>query len=157
MAAGNSAVEPSQERELLIVRVFDAPRELVFAAWTKPEHLVRWWGPRGFTLPACKIDLRPGGAYSFHMRGSAGDDHWLRGVFREVVRPERLVMAGAWVDEQGRPNGPETLMTVTFADENGKTKLTLRQAGFESDDARELHREGWTSTLECLGEYLAAV
>lgn len=66
-------------------------------------------------------------------------------------------MLGAWVDEQGRPNGPETLMTVTFADENGKTKLTLRQVGFESDESRELHREGWTSTLECLGEYLAAV
>ncbi|MGH8011397.1 MAG: SRPBCC family protein, partial [Candidatus Binataceae bacterium] len=89
--------------------------------------------------------------------GPEGDDHWMRGFFREFVEPERLVMAGAWVDAQSKPKGPETLVTVTFEEHDGKTKLTLRQTGFESVISRDAHRSGWTSSLECLADYLTNV
>ena len=156
MAARSNAVE-SAERVLVLTRLFDAPRSLVFKAWTEPEHLARWWGPRGFTSTIIANDVRPGGAYRFHMRGPEGDDHWLQGVYREVVAPERLVMAGAWTDADGKPTSPETLLTVTFEEHEGKTKLTLHQAVFESVTARDAHRGGWTSSLERLAEYLATV
>jgi uncharacterized protein YndB with AHSA1/START domain len=154
MAARSSAAAAASDLELLITREFDAPRSMVFRAWTQPEHLMRWWGPRGFTLPSCQLDLRPGGAYRFHMRGSAGDDHWTQGVFREVVEPERIVMAGSWADAAGNPTSPETVTTVSFEDLGAKTRLTLHQAVFESVTARDAHRNGWTSSLERLAEYL---
>ena len=156
MAAGSSAAAAA-ERVLVLTRVFDAPRSLVFKAWTDPEHLVRWFGPRGFTSTIIANDVRPGGAYCIHMRGAEGDDHWLQGVYGEVVAPERLVMAGAWTDADGKPTSPETLLTVTFEEHDGKTKLTLHQAVFESVTARDAHRGGWTSSLERLAEYLATV
>jgi uncharacterized protein YndB with AHSA1/START domain len=86
----NTAVEPA-ERILTITRVFDAPRALVFKVWTQPEHLAHWWGPSGFSLPTCQIDLRPGGAYRFQMRSPTGDIAWWHGVVREIVEPERIV------------------------------------------------------------------
>ena len=145
----------SENLELIITRIFDAPRSLVFKSWIAPEHLVRWWGPQGFTLPSCDMDRRPGGKYRFHMRGPDGDDHWSQGIFREIVEPERLVLAGYWADAEGNPKGPEALLTVTFEDINGETRLTLHQAVFESVTARDAHRGGWTSSLERLAEYLA--
>jgi uncharacterized protein YndB with AHSA1/START domain len=152
-AVSNAATE-SADRVLVITRIFDAPREFVFKAWTEPEHLMRWWGPRGFTMTSCEIDLRPGGACHFHMRSPEGAEHRTRGVFREIIEPERLVMTRAWVDAEGKP-GHETLLTLTFADHGGKTKLTLHQAIFESVTARDLHQRGWSSSLDCLAEYLA--
>ena len=92
-AAMNLVTEPA-DRVLVITRVFDAPRELVFKAWTEPEHMARWFGPRGFTSKVLKHDLRPGGSYRIHMLGPDGD-HWTQGVYREVVPPARLVMVGA--------------------------------------------------------------
>jgi uncharacterized protein YndB with AHSA1/START domain len=156
-AARNSAAAESAGLELLVTRTFDAPCSLVFKAWTEPERLAQWWGPRGFTLASCKLDLRPGGDYRFHMRGSESDDHWSQGIFREIAEQERLVMAGSWVDAKGNPTGPETLVTVTFEEHNGKTKLTLRQVGFESATSRDAHRGGWTSSLERLADYLVTV
>jgi uncharacterized protein YndB with AHSA1/START domain len=156
MAAGSSAAAAA-ERELVLTRVFDAPRSLVFKAWTDPEHLARWFGPRGFTSTIIANDVRPGGAYRVHLRGPEGDDHWSQGVYREIVEPERLVLSGSWADAEGKPTSPETLLTVTFAEHQGKTKLTLHQAGFESVTARDAHRGGWTSSLDCLAEYLATV
>jgi uncharacterized protein YndB with AHSA1/START domain len=153
-ARGNAATEPA-ERVLVITRVFDAPRSLVFKAWTEPEHLVHWWGPQGFTSTILTNDVRPGGAYRVHMCGPEGDDHWSQGVYREVVEPERLVMVGAWADADGKPTRPETVLTVTFEEQQGKTKLTLHQAIFESATACDAHRGGWTSSLERLAEYLA--
>ena len=154
MAARNSIAAESAERELVITRIFDAPRSLVFKAWTDPEHLVHWWGPRGFTSTILANDVRSGGAYRFHMRGPEGDDHWSQGIYREVVEPERIVMAGAWADAHGKPTSPETLLTVTFEEHDGKTKLTLHQAVFESVTARDAHQSGWTSSLDRLAEYL---
>ncbi len=154
MAARTSAAASTAERVLVITRVFDAPRLLVLKAWTEPEHLVRWWGPQGFTTPSCKMDVRPGGAFRFHMRSREGTDHWLRGVYREIVEPERLIFSWAWEDAEGKP-GHETLVTVSFAEQGARTELTLHQAVFESVTARDAHRGGWTSCLDRLAEYLA--
>ena len=154
MAASTSAGARSSERELVITRVFDAPRPLVFKAWTEPERLVRWWGPEGFTLPSCEMDLRPGGAFRFLMRSPEGNDHRLQGVYREIAEPERLVFTSAWVDADGKP-GHETLVTVTFAEHGAKTTLTLHQAVFESVESRDGHEAGWTECLDRLAALLA--
>jgi len=153
-AAANLVTEPA-DRVLVITRIFDAPRSLVFKAWTEPEHMVNWFGPRGFTSKVLKNDLRPGGAYRIHMRGPDGDDHWSQGVFREIVPPERLVMVGSWADADGNPTRPETTLTLLFEDVGGKTRLTLHNAVFESVTARDLHEGGWSTSLDCLAEYLA--
>ncbi len=155
MDTRNSAATESDDRVLVITRIFDAPRDLVFKCWTDPEHMAKWHGPKGFTSTVLKNDLRPGGAYRIHMRGPDGDDHWTQGVFREIVEPERLVMVGSWADAEGNPTRPETVLTLTFEDVDGKTKLTLHNSGFESVSARDSHRGGWSSSLDCLAEYLS--
>jgi uncharacterized protein YndB with AHSA1/START domain len=155
MAATAEIATAAAESELVITRVIDAPRRLVFKMWTEPEHLVRWWGPRGFTTISGRMDVRPGGAWFRLMRAPDGTQDRRRGVYREVVVPERLVFTYASEDAEGNP-GPETLVTVTFADLNGKTRLTLRQAPFETVAARDSHRGGWTGCLERFAEYLAA-
>ena len=154
MAATTSTAPKAAERELVITRVFDAPPHLVFKAWTEPERLVRWWGPQGFTTPSCTMDVRPGGAFRFCMRSPEGIDHWLQGVYREIVEPERLVCTWAWEDAEGTP-GHETLLTVSFAAHGAKTRLTLRQAVFETVTARDAHQSGWSGGLDRLAEYLA--
>jgi uncharacterized protein YndB with AHSA1/START domain len=153
MAASTSTAAATADRELVIARTFDAPRRLVFKAWSQPEMLARWWGPRGFTLPACQMDFRPGGAFRFRMRSPEGTDHRLQGVYREIVEPERLVFTWAWEDEAGRL-GPETLVTLSFADRGGKTELTLRQGVFESVTARDQHHGGWSECLDRLAAYV---
>ncbi len=142
------------ERELVITRVFDAPRALVFAAWTRPEHAARWWGPQGFAPISCTMDVRPGGAWRRSMRSPSGTVHTARGIYREIVAPERLVFTYAWEDAAGSP-GHETLVTVTFAARGDRTELTLHQAVFPSQAARDDHRGGWTSCFERFAEYLA--
>jgi len=143
-----------RERELVITRIFDAPRHLVFQAWTEPDRATRWWGPQGFVTTYCNLDVRPGGAFRVCMRSPAGAEHWKQGVYREVVEPERLVFTFAWEDAEGKP-GHQTLVTVTFAEHGNKTELTLHQAVFESVARRDEHRRGWASTLERFAEYLA--
>jgi uncharacterized protein YndB with AHSA1/START domain len=143
----SSAAKP----ELVITRVFDAPRELVWRAWTDPAAAVKWWGPKGFTVPDYKTDSRPGGAWRVCMRSPEGEDHWAHGVYREIVEPERLVYT--WVWEKGARD--EKLVTVTFAEDGPtKTKLTLHQAAFETVEDRDEHREGWTESLDRLAEYV---
>jgi uncharacterized protein YndB with AHSA1/START domain len=154
MAARSSLATEPAERVLVMTRVFDAPPSLVFQAWTRPEHLVSWWGPEGFTLPACTMDFRPGGAYRLCMRSSEGRDYWLRGVYREIVEPERIVFT--WAHENAeRQIVHETVVTVTFAEHQGKTKLTLHQAVFESVAERDAHQGGWTGCLQRLAEFVA--
>lgn len=154
MAARASPAMASAERDLLITRVFDAPRRLVFKAWMEPERAARWWGPQGFTTISCDMDVRPGGTWFRCMRSPDGTEHRKRGVYREVVEPERLVFTYATEDADGN-YGHETLVTVTFADLGGKTKLTLHQRLFESVTARDAHEGGWKSCLERFAEYLA--
>jgi uncharacterized protein YndB with AHSA1/START domain len=151
--------------ELFVTRVFDAPRALVFKAWTEPHRIVQWWGPDGYTTPACDVDLRPDGVWRLCMLAPDGRERWLRCVYREIVEPERLVCSWCWEGPQetlpdwlpGGKAGHETVLTVTFAEyAGGKTKLTLHQAVFESVPARDAHDEGWVSGLERLNAYLNA-
>ena len=115
----------SEAHEVIITRIFDAPRELMFKAWTGPKHMARWWGPKGFTNPICEMDVKPGGALRIVMRAPDGADHPMRGIFREIVEPERLVFTNIAVDADGKPL-IDGLTTVTFTEENGKTQLTLQ-------------------------------
>ena len=140
---------------LVITRVFDAPRDLVFKAWNEPEHMARWSGPRGFTSTVLKHDPRP--AAVIESTCSAPTRSWSQGVYREVVPPARLVMVFGWADANGNRTRPETTLTLLFDDVGGKTRLTLHQTVFESVTARDMHNEGWTSSLDCLAEYLATV
>jgi uncharacterized protein YndB with AHSA1/START domain len=155
MAANANPTAEATSHELVITRVFDAPRDLVWRAWTDPAQVARWLGPRGFTGTVEKLDARVGGAYRFHLRAPDGADLWMQGVHREIVPPERLVNTYVWADAQGRPTGPETLLTLTFSEQSGKTTLTLRQTLFETATARDAHREGWSSALDCLAEVIA--
>jgi len=159
MAASNARTSEvsSAAEELVLTRVFDAPRELVFDAWTKAEHLQQWQGaPRGFTVTAQESDIRPGGGFRICMRSPEGVDHWLQGSYREITRPGRLVFTHAWLDAAGKPS-QETSVTITFVERGKKTELTLRQTGFKSVEARDGHRMGWTSALEALADYLAEI
>jgi uncharacterized protein YndB with AHSA1/START domain len=138
-----------------MTHIFDAPRALVFAAWTERRHLDHWQGaPQGFTVTTAESDIRTGGAFRICMRSPEGVDHWLQGVYREVVAPERLVFTHTWLDAERKP-GQETLVTITFAERGKKTELTLRQTGFKSDESRAGHEGGWASTFDRLAEYLA--
>jgi uncharacterized protein YndB with AHSA1/START domain len=149
-------VQDTAARELVVTRVIDAPRDIVFSAWADPKQAAQWWGPQGFTTISCDMDVRPGGAYRACMRSPEGTRHCRHGIYREVVKPERLVFTFAWDDASGNP-GRETLVTVTFADVGGRTRLTLHQAVFEIVTARDAHHSGWSSCLERFAEYLATV
>src|SRR5205823_4423654 len=125
------------KRELVLTRILDAPRELVFKAWTDPKHLAQWWGPRGFTNPVCEVDARPGGAILIHMRGPDGVVYPMKGIFLEVVEPERLVFTSiALEDEQGNTL-LEALTTVTLAEHESKTKLTLHAVVVKAEPGAE--------------------
>ncbi|HLI79765.1 MAG TPA: SRPBCC domain-containing protein [Candidatus Binataceae bacterium] len=150
-ATSTAATESS--RELVITRVFDAPRALVFKVWTQPEHLSQWWGPHGFTVLQCEMDFRVGGGWYIRMRSAEGREDRQRGVIREIVAPQLLVFTYAFEDERGQ-RGHETVVTVTFAEVGGKTMLTLHQAIFESDEVRNDHVRGWGEALERLTEYV---
>jgi uncharacterized protein YndB with AHSA1/START domain len=141
------------DRTLIIERVFDAPRELVFEAWTRREHAERWWCPKGAELRMEEMDVRPGGTWRRVMIIPGRGDFRRSGVYREVTPPERLVFTYL-TDDPDAIAPHETLVTVTFEDMGGRTKLTLRQEGFDSTAARDSHRGGWTTTLDRLGERL---
>lgn len=147
---------PVAERELVITRIIDAPRPLVFRAWTLPQHVARWWGPQGFITIYCDMDIRVGGAFRFGMRSPLGTEHWKVGVYQEIAEPERIVFTFAWENADGSP-GHELLTTVTFTEQGAKTKLTLHQATFETTERREDHQTGWTSCLERFAEYVTTI
>jgi uncharacterized protein YndB with AHSA1/START domain len=141
------------DRELIVSRLIDAPRVLVFRTWTQPEHVARWWGPQGFTTVFCEMDIRVGGSYRFGMRSPRGSEHWKCGTYREIVESERIVFTFAWENGYGEP-GDELLTTVTFAEEGARTRLTLRQSQFRTTGRRDDHLAGWTSCLERFAEYI---
>jgi uncharacterized protein YndB with AHSA1/START domain len=127
----------------------------VFKAWTQADKAARWWGPQGYVTLSCTMDARPGGHWRLSMRSPEGVVRTKRGVYREVAEPDRLVFTYAWEDERGTP-GHEMLVTVTFADHGAGTKLTLHQVTFESIEARDSHRDGWTSCMQRFADYLAS-
>jgi len=154
MTTKNNPGKRSAGRELVITRIFDAPRRLVFEAWTKNEHLQQWCAPRGFTIPFSEGDLRPGGTWKSCMRTPEGEDCWLSGTYREIVENELLVFTQAWEEEGKR--GHETVVTVHFADLGKKTKVTFRQGNFASVQERDGHKGGWAQCLDRLAGLLAA-
>ncbi|HEY5095243.1 MAG TPA: SRPBCC domain-containing protein [Candidatus Eremiobacteraceae bacterium] len=143
--------------DLTITRVFDAPRDLVFQAWTDPNQLAKWWGPHHFTNPVCEVDVREGGAIRIHMRGPEGTVYPMTGVFNEVVAPERLVFTSTPLDENGDPLF-EILNTVVFEEQGEKTRLTLHARVLSATDQAAQYldgmEEGWTQSLERLAEVL---
>jgi uncharacterized protein YndB with AHSA1/START domain len=159
------------QKAFVISRTFNAPRETVFDAFTKPEETQKWWGPKGFTVISSKMDLRPGGFYHYGMRGPDGSPMWGKFVYREIVRPERIVFVNSFSDEAGgvtrHPMAMDwplrMLTTFTFEDlGGGKTKLTTTSVAFEATEAEEAvftanhdsMTQGWTGTLDQLEAYL---
>jgi uncharacterized protein YndB with AHSA1/START domain/ketosteroid isomerase-like protein len=137
-------------RSLAITRVFEAPPDAVFRAWTDPTLARTWWSPRGFTTVSCDMDVRPGGAWRVRMRSPSGRLHDEGGVFREVSAPDRLVFSQVWDDPSGRP-GVETLVTVTFAAHGpGATKVRFEQSGFATASSCDGHEGGWSSCFDRL-------
>jgi uncharacterized protein YndB with AHSA1/START domain len=151
---------PFAEREIIITRVFDAPRALVFATWTDPKHLAQWWGPQGFTNPVCEFDARVGGAIRIHMRAPNGAVYPMKGEVREIVPPERLVFTNIALDEAGNAV-TDGLTTVTFTEENGKTTLTLHTRGAAMVEYAAAYLKGmdvgWTQSIDKLQAYLARI
>jgi uncharacterized protein YndB with AHSA1/START domain len=145
------------DREIVMTRVFEAPRHLVFEAWTRPEHVNSWWGPRTTTLPVCEIDLRPGGAWRYVVRDTDGNEYGFRGVYREVEPPARLVYTDSF---DGMP-GHESLVTITFDERDGRTTLTsttLYQSVEDRDAVLEIGMtQGAAESMDRLAEHLQAL
>lgn len=163
----DSSAVKAAEREILITRTFHAPRELVWKAWTEPERMTRWWGPKNFTCPYCRIDLRVGGAYLSCMRSPEGQDYWSTGIYREIMEPSLLVCTDSFADENGKVvpaskygmpgDWPEELLvTVRFEEQEGATRLTLRHAGIPAGEMSELTKAGWNESFDKLAESLAS-
>ncbi|HZD54929.1 MAG TPA: SRPBCC domain-containing protein [Candidatus Aquicultoraceae bacterium] len=163
---GSSAARQPEEQALVITRVFDAPRETVFRAWTEPERMKRWWGPKNFTTPVIRIDPRPGGAYLYCMRSPEGKDYWGKGTYLEVEEPERIVCTDSFADENGNPVSPqdygmspdwpeEAVIAVTFDRSGGRTRFTLNHSPLPPGPERDMCRQGWNESLDRLEEYLA--
>ena len=153
------------DKQVVITRVFDAPRELVFRAWANPDHLMRWFAPRGCTLHISKMDFRPGGSLLTCISNPKFGDCWCKSVYHEIIVPERIVCTMAIIDAEGNsiepaavghdPEWPrETTLTVTFAEDHGKTKLTLNQTVSESLAKRTGAYPSWIQMLDRLAEEL---
>ncbi len=151
-------MENQQTKELTLTRVFDAPRELVFNAWTDPEIVSQWWGPHYFTNPVCELDVRPGGAIMITMRDPDEVDYPMKGIYHEVIPPERLVFTSTAFEEAGIGPQLEVLNTITFEDLGGKTRLTLHavvvKAGPAAEGPLSGMEAGWSQSLEKLAGIL---
>jgi uncharacterized protein YndB with AHSA1/START domain len=153
-ASANSTVLGADDRTLTIVRVFNVPRELVYAAWTNPLCALRWMGPRHCPAFHLEGDVKVGGMWRMGLRAADGSrELWQGGTYLEVSPPERLVFTMAWDKEDGTP-GSETVITLTFKAIGGKTRLTFQQGAFNTVANCNGHREGWTSSFDRLEDYL---
>lgn len=154
-----------KDQDIVITRVFDAPREKVWKAWTDPKQQVRWFGPKTYTAHSATIDLRVGGRSISAMRSPEGKDIWSTGVYREIVPLEKIVLTDSFADEHGNEvpasaygmegDWPEELLiTVTFKDyEGGKTLFTLRHTGLPEIHGRDA-ANGWNESFDKLAEIL---
>ena len=150
----NNEVTNTADREIVKTRVFDAPRELVFKAWTDPKHVAQWYGPKGFTNTIHEMDVRPGGVWRFIMHGPDGTDYNNKIVFDEIVKPERLAYTHGSDDEPEQFRVP-----VTFAEQGGKTKLTMRMVFPSAKACDHVVKtygavEGLNQSLDRLEQYL---
>lgn len=146
----------AEDRTLIIERVFKAPPERVFEAWTDPAILVKWWGPEGFgTKPAeCAMDVREGGAWRTVMRTETGEAHTVSGVYREIAPPKRLVMTWGWQQPDGT-RGHETIVELNLEPAPEGTRLRLVQRVFQSIEQGDNHRKGWSSSFNKLDRLFA--
>jgi uncharacterized protein YndB with AHSA1/START domain len=165
-------VTETTSEPFVISRILDAPRDLVWTMFTDPQHMKQWWGPKGFTVIAARMDLRPGGIYHYGMKAPDGTPMWGKFIFREIVRPERMVFLNSFSDEAGgitrhpmAPNWPlQMLSTFTFEDvPGGKTKFTVSWRAYNATDeevaifnsSHASMQQGWSGTMEQLQAYLA--
>ncbi len=159
MAARNNLDLESDPRSIIGVREFDAPRDLVFSAWTDPKHLAQWWGPNGFTTTTHSFDFRPGGVWRFVMHGPDGRDYQSRVTFEEIVRPERIIYRHGGGDDV---EPVQFKQTVVFQDIGGRTRITWR-GDFPSADARnrvikDYHADqGLMQTMARLEDYVSGM
>jgi uncharacterized protein YndB with AHSA1/START domain len=169
-ATSNAATEPANQ-EFVLTRTFDAPRDLVWKAHTEADRLKQWWGPKSFTMISCDVDLRPGGVFHYGMKAPNGTEMWGKWVFREIESSERLVFVSTFSDKEGgvtenpfMSDWPlETLSTMTFTEEDGKTTLTMRAVPLNASETEVKNfveafggmTKGWKGTLDALEAYLA--
>jgi uncharacterized protein YndB with AHSA1/START domain len=168
--AANKMISRVEDRDLILERIFDAPRALVFKVYSEAEHLKRWFGPKGWPLTVCNIDFRPGGVWHFCMKcidesqEYYGHESWGKAVFHEIVEPERIVYVDSFSDAEGNivEGMPETLITLTFVEHEGnKTKL-ISQAQYASAEALKTVMDmgmlqGITETWDNLEEFLEGI
>lgn len=149
--------------EIVVTRIFDAPRELLWKVWTQPEHLVHWFGSEDWMLVECEIDLRPGGIWKYCMQGPTGGKSWGLAVYHEVVEPERLVYTDYFADAEGNPveGMPEALVTVKFSKNQGKTTYTSASRYRTTEERDRVLRmgleKGLRAALERVERYLASL
>jgi uncharacterized protein YndB with AHSA1/START domain len=157
MSVPKRNAEPAPiDRVLVITRLFDAPRELVFQVFTDPRHAVHWMGPRHHPMTQMENDRRPGGKWRACLKSvEDGTEIWQCGINHEILPPERLSFTFAW--EEVGALGPETLVTITFAAQGNKTLMTFRQEVFDTVENRDGHQGGWNSTFDRLEDYLATL
>jgi uncharacterized protein YndB with AHSA1/START domain len=152
-------------REINISRIFDAPREKVWRAWTNPKDLKMWWGAETYTTPYFTIDLRVGGKYLYCMRSSSGDDIWGTGTYLEIVDQERLVSTDSFADKDGNIVPASTYgmdaewpadskIALTFEDMDGKTRFTLKHTNIPAGEDGDLSEQGWIESFDRLEKYL---
>jgi uncharacterized protein YndB with AHSA1/START domain len=149
------------DREFVVERVFNAPRVLVFEVFSKAEHLKQWFGPKGWSLPVCNIDFRPGGTWHYCMLGPQGEESWGKAVYHEIIEPERIVYTDVFADANGnRVKGmPEALVTLTFVALDDKTRL-INHVRYNTPDELDAVLnmgmiEGLGQTWDRLEEYLS--
>ena len=160
-------IEQPSDREFVITRVFDAPRTLVWRAWSECKHLQHWWGPTGWTLPVCKMDFRPGGVWHYCMKGpgpnGAEMESWGRTIYREIVEPERIVSVDTFSDKEGNvvEGMPEMVIIVTFKEVDGQTKVISQTEFATAADLKAVLKmgmeEGVVQTWDRLAEHLAQI
>lgn len=171
MTTSNDAATPPGERELVITRTFDAPRELVWKAFTESDRLAQWWGPKDFTMVVRTLGVRPGGVFHYAMRSPGGQVMWGKFVFHEIQAPERLVFVSSFADEESNtirapfsPTWPlEILNTVTLTESDGKTTVTFRGGPINATEeerdtfwnSQKSVQQGFAGTFDQLAAYLA--
>lgn len=169
MSEKNATDNKIAVRELVITRIFDAPRKLVWKAWTDIDLFQKWWGPKDFTCPVSKMDFRVGGHYLHCMRGPDGQEYWSTGIYKEIVTMEKIVCTDSFADAQGNkvsasemgmpgddwPN--ELQVTVTFEDLGARTKMTLRHVGIPEGVMNEMTNAGWNQSFDKLSAALQSL